>query len=631
MPFDNSERLYPLRIGDLITPRVVPSVQPWASFPNWSALTTSSAGATSLPAGVREGAREDLGRGFGGIGPGGKIAFYLFLGALAMHLLFLMQFAHSPFFWVPAIDAQYHNIMAKQILGHSLPAEPFFRPPAYGYFLAGLYTVFGVESFVAVRLVHAVVGSAAVGFLFLIGRRLFSTRVGLLAAISMALYGPLILQLSDLHTTVLEVFCLVLFSWLFLKLMEAGSLGRTALLLAASAGLVLGVWASARLNALLAVPVALAWMPGRGLTRRFFSVCLAFLAGAVLLPLVITVRNAIVGKDPVFVAWFGGINLYLANQPGSDGMRSGSPKRYHYQGDYAEVVAIFAKKEAERAVGHPLKCSEIDRYWRHRAADFWREQPLAALKLAGKKLVLIFTRSEIRNIIGFDYLRAEWAPILAVAFVGFWYAGPFGLLGMALAWRSHRLSRPLGLLTALYLLHLVLFIAADRYRIVFVPLLLLFSAYAVFEIFDGICARDTKGLVPPLFALAALLVFVNVSWYQTNGASDWAKDFWSAGNRFNALKQHDLAEVEMRKALNLYSKDADIWSGLGESLYYQKKFTEAAAAFFRGRAARSRPFPTALQPGVVRRGTGPPPGSAQHPDRPLTAGPGIQTRQRPPA
>ena len=125
-------------------------------------------------------------------------------------------------------------------------------------------------------------------------------------------------------------------------------------------------------------------------------------------------------------------------------------------------------------------------------------------------------------------------------------------------------------------------IAADRYRIVFVPLLLLFAAYAVFVIYDRIRARDGNGLRAPMFALAALLVFVNVGWYQTNRPSDWAKDFWSAGNRFNALKKYDLAEVEMRKALKFYSKDADLWLGLGESLYYQNKFAEAAAAFSEG-------------------------------------------------
>jgi tetratricopeptide (TPR) repeat protein len=149
----------------------------------------------------------------------------------------------------------------------------------------------------------------------------------------------------------------------------------------------------------------------------------------------------------------------------------------------------------------------------------------------------------------------------------------------------------------LYLLHLVLFIAADRYRIVLVPLLLLFAAHAVFVIADRLRAHDRKGLTAPLLGLAALLVFVNVGWYQTNRPSDWAKDFWSAGNRFNTLRKYDLAEVQMRKALKLYQKDADIWMGLGESLYYQKKFAEAAAAFSEG--ARRAADPSQLLYGLA--------------------------------
>jgi hypothetical protein len=168
----------------------------------------------------------------------GKVALYLFLGALAMHLLFLLQFAQSPFFWVPCLDAQYHNIMAHQILEHRLPAEPFFRAPAYGYFLAGLYALCGVDNYIAVRVVHALLGSASVVFLYLLGRRLFSARVGLLGAISMALYGPLVFQLSDLHTPVLEVFCLLLFCLLFIRLMERRAAGEASILLAIASGLV---------------------------------------------------------------------------------------------------------------------------------------------------------------------------------------------------------------------------------------------------------------------------------------------------------------------------------------------------------------------------------------------------------
>jgi 4-amino-4-deoxy-L-arabinose transferase-like glycosyltransferase len=510
------------------------------------------------------------------------IPLYLFLGACAIQVLFLTQFAHSPFFWVPCLDAQYHDIMAQQILKHELAAEPFFRAPAYGYFLAGIYALFGVQNFVAVRVIHALLGSAGVVLLYLLGRRLFSARVGLLAGISMALYGPLIFQLSDLHTTVLEVFCLLVFALLFVRLMEQRSAGQAPLLLAAASGMVIGLWASARPNALLAVPVALAWMHGRRVERKALSVCLAFLTGVLLLPSLITVRNAVVGKDPVFIAWFGGINLYMANQPTCNGMNFGSPKRYHFKDEYEETVALYARHEAETAVGRPLRFSEIDRYWRHRAGDFWRQQPLNALRLAGKKLVLIFTRREIRNVTGFDYFRTEWTPALALAFVGFWYAGPLGLLGIGLAWRTHRPSRPLALLALLYLVHLVLFIAADRYRTAVVPLLLLFAAHAVFVLLDGIRARNWKGLRVPAFALVALAVFVNVDWYQTNPPSDWAKDAWTAGIRYNRLRQYDRAEVQMRKALKLDPADGDIWLGLGESLYYQRKFAEAAACFSEG-------------------------------------------------
>jgi 4-amino-4-deoxy-L-arabinose transferase-like glycosyltransferase len=511
-----------------------------------------------------------------------KVAFYLFVGALALHVFFLLQYAESPFCWAPRLDDLFHDIMARQILEGKLPAEPYFRAPAYGYLLALWYQVFGVQNFLLARIAQGVLGSVAVVLLYATGCRVFSNRVGLLAGVTMALYGPLVFHISDLHTTVIEVFCACLVARLYSEAYLRRGEGRPVLPWAFAAGVVLGLWATARPNGLIAIPAGMLFLLGRPPRRPGVLSAGVFLAGSLLLPLVFTARNAVVGKEPTFIAWFGGINFSLASRAEADGILPAAPARYQARSEYEEVVALYARASAEQAMGRRVTFAEMDRYWYGQAFAYWRDSPLAMMTLTGKRLLLVLGAREVRNIVGYDYIRAEWTPALWFAFVGFWYAGPFGLVGMVLAWNRARDSRPLAVMALCYLFSFALFFAADRYRLPAVPLLLLFAAYAVTELWDRFRADDRQSLVAPLVGLVALLVVTCVEWVPTQTPASWAKDVWSAGNRYNALKKYAEGEKQHRRAVALDPANADFWSGLGESLYYQGRFAEAADAFRQG-------------------------------------------------
>src|SRR5688572_27214641 len=95
-----------------------------------------------------------------------KVCAYVFFGALAVRVLYLSQYANSPFFWSPALDALYHDLLAKGIAAGNPPEGAYFRAPAYYYFLAGIYKVFG-HNFWAVRGIQAMIGSLSCVLLYL--------------------------------------------------------------------------------------------------------------------------------------------------------------------------------------------------------------------------------------------------------------------------------------------------------------------------------------------------------------------------------------------------------------------------------------------------------------------------------
>jgi hypothetical protein len=506
-----------------------------------------------------------------------KLALYLFLAALAVRILYLSQYAASPFFWVPALDSLDLDLRAQAIASGTGVEGAFFRAPLYYYFLAGIYKVFG-HHFLAVRGIQAVIGAASCVLLYAVGRRVFPHAVALLAAGAMAFYGPLVFFDGELLAPVLEVFFDLVF---LLALLRATSERRPTIW--AVAGLALGVAAITRPNVLVALPLglfaALDFRGRRPAGYRPIPSSAAFLLCALIAPGAVTVRNYLVAGDPVFIASQGGVNLFLGNRSAADGFTPSTPKRYPFSGPYEDSVALFGQRAAEEAVGHPLTASAAQSYWVHQVTKWWRAHPAEALALTWRKWVLAWTHREIRNNVAFAFFRKEVSPLLGVLPFGFWIAGPLGLLGAALAWRDRKETRLLILFALLYVLGIVVFFAADRYRLPVVPLLLLFGAHAAVWCWGAVRERNWRRVAPAAAALAGLALFVNADWYQTVTPATWAADYWSAGNRYHALGKLDEAEAQYRQALALDPGNEEIWTNLGGVQYYAGRPTDAEASF----------------------------------------------------
>ena len=121
----------------------------------------------------------------------------------------------------------------------------FYMDPLYPYVLAVTYSIFG-HDFLVVRLIQAALGVGTCGLVALVGRRLGGRVVGVLAAILIALYQPLVFEESEIEKTALGVFLLT-------ACLAFGSATSIALRFAAGASLALATLA--RGNLLLLAPL----------------------------------------------------------------------------------------------------------------------------------------------------------------------------------------------------------------------------------------------------------------------------------------------------------------------------------------------------------------------------------------
>ena len=219
------------------------------------------------------------------------------------------------------VDAIEYDVLAQNLVaGHGFACHPghptCYRPPLWPVVLAGVYSVFG-RSHLMARLVLALIGSTAPLLLMLATRRILSRGQNLALGVILACYPPLIVATGQLMTE--TVFTVLLAG---VMLLAAEWAARPSWDLAVALGIVLGLAALARGNALLFAPLLAFWMATPLRAKAVRDVALTAAATAlVLMPWV--ARNAKVHHALVPVSCNSGYTFSLSFFPDSRALYHG--------------------------------------------------------------------------------------------------------------------------------------------------------------------------------------------------------------------------------------------------------------------------------------------------------------------
>ena len=421
--------------------------------------------------------------------------------AVALRLLFLAGAGGHAFFQTPIMDMAYHDAWARRIAGGDFWGdEVFFRAPLYPYFLALLYRL-GGGSLTFARVAQALVGGASAALCYLAGREFFGRRAGALAAFALATLWTAIYYDVELKLVVLEVPLGLAFVYFTARACRRFRWGD-----AAAAGAALGLNAVTRPNVLLVG--AFMWLAfavarrAAGASRRRLAAVLAVLYGVAALPIaVVGARNYAVGRDVVPIAWQGGVNLWIGNNPDADGMTAIVPGTYgDWWRGYYEAIRM-----AEEGEGRRLKPSEIDRWYIRRVGAFVRERPGAELRLLARKAYVYVNAYEVANNFDLYYLKENFA-LLKYDPVSLYVVLPFALFGVGAFVRRRRRLAPLYLFVTLYSASVVLFFVNARFRMPVVPFFCIFAAAAFFYFWDNLRRWRGRDAALRVGVLAALFV-----------------------------------------------------------------------------------------------------------------------------
>jgi hypothetical protein len=313
------------------------------------------------------------------------------------------------------------------------PPRRVLRMPGFPLLLAGVRSTFG-ESFLATRLVLAVVGTAACGAVYLLGATLDSPRTGLIAA-ALATFWPVligfsVLVLSETLFALLLTLSLAAMAWLVRtttkrRAEEAPSQPQAASDAPSPRSGAAGTPSSGRLFALAAfvgASIVLAsygrptWLPAAGVfpvlywlsgertaASALVALTVAAAAAATLAPW--TVRNRLVTGHWVPTTLWVGPSLY-------DGLSETATGE--------SDMRFFDKDQLLSRMSE----YDMDREYRARAWNFVRRHPVRTIQLAGAKLWRFLRpwpgAEQFSSPIARLLVAVYYIPVFLFAVIGTW-------------------------------------------------------------------------------------------------------------------------------------------------------------------------------------------------------------------
>jgi hypothetical protein len=485
--------------------------------------------------------------------------------------------------------AGYYEWAQRIAAGDWIGQESFYQAPLYPYALAAWFSVAG-DSVWAVRALQAAWGAAACGLLCWAAGKLFDRRVGLVAGVMLALYGPAvffdgIVQKASLSNLLI---CAAL------AVMSGGE-GRFRATRAALLGGTASLLCLVRENAIVWHLVWCAWAafgepgtvrgesekkgsgadgggpagPGFRVLRRAALIG-AYLAGAAIVLVPVGIRNAHVGGEFSLTTFQAGPNFYIGNHRGADG-------RYQPLVRGHETPA-FERRDAtalaQQDTGKALTPGEVSRYWFGRAWKDVKEDPGGWLRLLGYKALLTWNRYEISDVESIRVHRHASSLLNVLCAANhFGVIVPLAVIGAAATRRRWRRLWVHYLLILSMAAAVAAFYVLGRYRYPIVPLLIPFAAAGCVHAWDLLRSRRFAEIAPQAILAVAAALVVNRPIQDERRLDALAE--MNAGVALAESGDVRSATMLFRQAVAANPQSAEANNNLAQALALQGEFAEA--------------------------------------------------------
>jgi 4-amino-4-deoxy-L-arabinose transferase-like glycosyltransferase len=497
----------------------------------------------------------------------------IFALALLVRLVYLYGISDAPIFSVPIIDSATYNKLARWLTsGCWVDSRFFWQGIFYPFFLSRLH-FFSGNSVVFARLFQAVLGSGLCVMVYFLGKRLFDSRVGILAGVILAFYGPVIFFESELLATGWACIWSVVLVSLFLRAGKENNSNWLYFVL----GLCCGLSIITRATFAGFIGAAIIWLAVILRRKLIQYKIIAVREGYVIIGMVLILASTAgmnfseTGNFSAF-ANSGSINLFIGNNPQSRKMVMARPGT-----EWLDITRLAVKEGAQDS-------GQARDFFMKQFTGYLKTQPCDYLKGLLYKTVQFFSSREIPRNLDVYTLRnySHLLSVLTWKYGGFGF--PFGvllplsLLGIIFHWR--RIPVPIILFLIFYPLAVILVFVTARYRAPIVPILCVPAAAGCLKVFDTIRARDW------LFLLLMISFIIVAGWLCSIAGPFGPENFNYHAEMYYCRSFQDRLGNRPEEGIYHLSEairlDPDYFTankGMGHALYKQGKVNEAIGYF----------------------------------------------------
>ncbi len=500
-----------------------------------------------------------------------RVLLWVGFAAFVIRFLYFTEHAASPFFHAAILDERFYEGVARALAEgrDASRLNPGFRPWLYPVFLAGWFRLGGEWGYVLALCAQHALGIATTVLVADLSARLFGRPVaGGLAGGLYILAGPPLFFEGELLITGLFTFLATAQLWILSHADAGGSReddSQAQIWRSAGWWLAAGMWtalaAQARPNMLLflaAYPAAALIFPGRRPTRRWLFTAVALAGSLIVLVAFAALNQRLTGRFQLLSS-SGGVNFYLGNKIGADGMIPRQDRRVTYGDEYRDSVQVFAEElYREEMLSSRASCStdsddpepistdprEISSYWLGRTIQEITSDPMRWLRLIGRKIVFLGWNHEIPNNKSYDFILSHESRLLTLLPVRFALLLSLGLLGVIYAWRFAP-RRPLFWITAFLALHavgVVLFFVNSRYRIPMWPAMAILAAGGLLSLSETLRRRSWPDTAIALSTVLGMAALSTVNWLRVE-PPNFARDFF-----YRSLANMEKGRLEAARA-----------------------------------------------------------------------------------
>ena len=505
--------------------------------------------------------------------------------ALAVQAVYLADGGKDPTFNLPIVDAAtYHTAASRFASGGPLSADAFWQPPLFPLALGCIYRVAG-QSIPVAKIVLGFIGALSCVIVWSLASRVFTSRVGVIAALILALYRPFVFFNTQLLPTSLAIFLDLLALTLWIRCMDQSRWYRWLLF-----GLVVGTATITVPNSAVLLVLAVIWSIAAAVRQSRWkpalAACVLATTGTALPIGAVTWHNYVASHEWVLISTNGGINFYIGNNPRAD-----------------ETIAIrpgeYWRRLARESLSDDVQTrADQSRFFFKKALSYAADQPVDFLRGLGRKALQLINAREIpRNVDPYAY--REFSGLLSVLM---WRLGPFGfpfgllaplaVVGVVVSVAESRetLKARLALIGFIlaYGASVVLFFVSSRHRLPIMPAVVIFSAAGLVWLWEQMGRQrgtlGQRGLHPKrrrvayaaatAFVVTAVVVNLPVA-APTDHVDFEAELRLCVGDAYARQGRLDIAEQYLRDALLIAPNSANAHNKLAHVLARRGEFAEA--------------------------------------------------------